>query len=75
MRKMGSLSNLLPFTYTCIFIGSLAIMGFPFSTGFFSKDLLLELVYSRYLIDSFFIYFLSITTAFFTPIYSIKLFL
>lgn len=48
---MGGLSKLLPFTYICILIGSMAIMGFPFLAGFYSKDLLLELVNVRYIID------------------------
>jgi len=42
MRRMGGLINFLPFTYICILFGSLAIMGFPFLTGFYSKDLILE---------------------------------
>jgi len=42
MRRMGSLNVTLPLTYTLIIIGSLALMGFPFLTGFYSKDIILE---------------------------------
>lgn len=72
MRRMGGMVKFLPFTYICIFIGSLSIMGFPFLTGFYSKDLLIELTYVRYLVDGFFIYFIVILTAFFTSVYSIN---
>ncbi len=75
MRRMGGLLNFLPFTYICFLIGSLAIMGFPFLTGFYSKDLVIELAYSRYVIDAEFIYFLGTSTAFFTAVYSARLLL
>jgi len=75
MRRMGGLVNFLPFTYLCILIGSLAIMGFPFLTGFYSKDLVLELAYSRYVIDAAFVHFLGVSAAFFTAVYSIRLLL
>jgi NADH:ubiquinone oxidoreductase subunit 5 (subunit L)/multisubunit Na+/H+ antiporter MnhA subunit len=73
IRKMGQLSLILPFTYICFFVASLAIMGFPFLTGFFSKDFILELTYSRFIIDSLFIYFLGIFAAILTASYSIRL--
>lgn len=47
MRKMGSLNRILPFTYTMILIGSLALIGFPFLTGYYSKDFILELASSK----------------------------
>lgn len=73
MRRMGGLINFLPFTFFCMFFGSLAIMGFPFLTGFYSKDLILELFLSSYYIDSFFLYSLALLAAFFTAMYSLRL--
>lgn len=74
-RRMGLLVNFLPFTFFAFVVGSLAIMGFPFLTGFFSKDLLLELSFTRFIVDSNFVFILGLISAFFTSIYSIKLIL
>lgn len=38
MRRMGALNRLLPLTYIMTVIGSLALIGFPFLTGYYSKD-------------------------------------
>ena len=73
MRKMGSLVYKMPFTYLSIVIGSLAILGFPFLAGFYSKDLLLEATFISYSLDSIFIYTMGVLTAFFTAMYSMKL--
>ena len=73
MRKMGGLIKIIPVTYVMIFIGSLALMGFPFLTGFYSKDILLELTYGTYHFSGLFAYWLGTLSAFFTSFYSIRL--
>ena len=56
-----------------LLIGSLSLMGFPFLTGFYSKDLILELAYANYTIDGSFAHWLGSISAFFTAFYSIRL--
>lgn len=71
MRKMGGLIKSIPFTYIMILIGSLSLMGFPYLTGFYSKDLILELTYDKYYIA--FAYWLGSFSALLTAFYSIRL--
>ena len=74
MRKYGALASLLPFTSVMLLIGSLSLMGFPFLTGFYSKDLILELAFTKYTIEGSFAYIFGLITAFFTSYYSFRVF-
>ena len=75
IRKFGSSLKYLPLTYICFLIGSLNLIGFPFLSGFFSKDLLLELVYSSFSSIGFFCYLLGVLSIFFTAAYSTRVLL
>lgn len=73
MRKYGGLIGRLPLTYTMILIGSLSLMGFPFLTGFYSKDAILEFAYGSYTIEGTWGHWLGSIAAFFTAFYSARL--
>lgn len=73
MRKMGGLKNLLPFTYAITIIGSLALVGFPFLAGFYSKDIILEISGSIYTTTAQYAFWLGLLAAFCTAYYSTRL--
>lgn len=74
IRRMGGLKNVLPFSYSIFLIGSLALIGFPFLSGFYSKDIILESAYAHYSIYGHFAFILGILGAFCTAFYSTRLF-
>jgi len=73
MRRMGGLVRVLPLTYAMVFIGSAALMGFPFLTGFYSKDVILEVAYGSYTIPGHVAHWLGTMAAFCTAWYSMRL--
>ena len=73
IRRMGGLVRILPRTYAMMRIGSLALMGVPFRTGFYSKDVILEVGYGSYTWVGHMAHWLGTRAAFCTGFYSIRL--
>lgn len=74
MRKFGGLNILLPLTSMTITIGSLALAGTPFLSGFYSKDLILEISFGQYSFSGIIAYILGLVTAVLTSVYSYRVF-
>ena len=78
IRKMGGLKKYLPITYWTALIGSLALIGFPGSAGFFSKDALIEAVKHSHWLGQGPIYWISYLSVllgvFVTALYSFRMF-
>jgi NADH-ubiquinone oxidoreductase chain 5 len=72
-RRLGGLIRLLPYTYAALLVGSLALMGFPFLTGYYSKDLILETAGGSSTAEAKFAYTVGLITAYFTAYYSFRL--
>ena len=71
-RKYGGLRAFLPLTYSVMLIASLSLVAFPFMTGFYSKDFILESAYGQFYFSSIVVYFISTIGAMFTTLYSVK---
>jgi NADH-ubiquinone oxidoreductase chain 5 len=71
-RKYGGLISYLPLTYSVMLIASLSLVAFPFMTGFYSKDFILESAYGQYHFSSITVYIIAIIGAIFTTLYSVK---
>jgi NADH-ubiquinone oxidoreductase chain 5 len=71
-RKYGGLISYLPLTYSVMLIASLSLVAFPFMTGFYSKDFILESAFGQFYFSSMAVYIIAIIGAMFTTLYSIK---
>ncbi len=74
IRKMGGIRKKLPYTYCLMLIGTLALTGFPFLSGFYSKDAIIEFSYLSNSTVGNYAVTIGIFTAFLTSIYSWRLF-
>ena len=73
MRHMGGVWKKIPYTYSLMIIGTLALTGFPFLSGFFSKDAILETAYSSTSFFAGYAVTIGVLTAFMTSLYSWRL--
>jgi NADH-ubiquinone oxidoreductase chain 5 len=71
-RKYGGLRALLPLTYSVMLIASLSLVAFPFMTGYYSKDFIIESAYGQYQFSGIAVYCISTIGAMFTTLYSVK---
>ena len=73
INEMGGVWKHLPYTYAMMIIGTLALTGFPFLSGFYSKDAIIEFAYLRDNTVGYYAAGIGIFTAFLTSIYSWRL--
>ncbi|UGV26486.1 NADH-quinone oxidoreductase subunit L [Rhodopseudomonas boonkerdii] len=73
IRKMGGLWNKIPFTYAMMTIGTLALTGFPFTAGYFSKDAIIEAAYASHNPFAFYGFLMTVVAALLTSFYSWRL--
>ena len=73
IRKMGGLGYLLPLTYVSLFIASLSLIGFPFLSGYYSKELLIYLIYFNNFEFNLLKFYIVYITSVITVMYSLKI--
>jgi NADH-quinone oxidoreductase subunit L len=73
MRKMGGLKKFMPITFLTAWVGTLALVGFPGFSGFFSKDMIIEAVHHSKLPGAGFAYYAVLFGVFVTSFYSFRL--
>jgi NADH-quinone oxidoreductase subunit L len=73
LRKMGGLRRVMPITYVCMLIGALASIGFPGSSGFFSKDAIIEAAHLAQSPLSSYAHFAVLSCVFVTALYTFRM--
>jgi NADH-quinone oxidoreductase subunit L len=74
MRHMGALRRYIPITTAMMAIGTLALTGFPFTAGYYSKDAIIEAAYAAHSTAGSFAFLATVVAAFMTSFYSWRLF-
>jgi len=75
IRRMGGLWKRMPITYFTSLIGTLALIGFPAFSGFFSKESIIEAVHFSELPGAQYVYWMVMSGVFITAFYSIRMFI
>jgi NADH-quinone oxidoreductase subunit L len=73
MRRMGGLRKAMPYTWAMMLIGGLALTGFPLTSGFFSKDFVIETTYGDHNLVGLYAYLTTLLGAFLTALYTWRL--
>jgi NADH-quinone oxidoreductase subunit L len=74
IRNMGGIRKYMPWTYWTSLVGSLALIGFPGFSGFFSKDAIIEAVHHSQIAGSSYAYYAVLIGVFVTALYSFRMF-
>jgi NADH-quinone oxidoreductase subunit L len=74
MRNMGGLRRYIPFTAAMMAVGTLALTGFPFTAGYYSKDAIIEAAYASERAGADYAFLCTVVAAFMTSFYSWRLF-
>ena len=73
MRRMGALRHVLPFTWAMMLIGTLSLTGFSFTSGFISKDAIIETAYASHAVMAPYAFVLTLVAALLTSFYAWRL--
>lgn len=73
MRNMGGLRKAAPITFVMMLVGTLSLTGFPYTSGYFSKDAIIEVAHASHAPGAEYAYWLLVIAAFLTSFYSWRL--